>query len=145
MAEVYTAARARLMIDGKKAGYATQVTVREMINREAIRVFDNIEVKEHAPVTYDVSLSMGFVRIVGASLKAQGVFPKTGGSPEEHLRNILNQGTITVALEDNRTGKITHQVEGVQFSEQDVSISAGGVAGVNVSAVALRVRDEGEI
>lgn len=145
MAEIYTAARARILIDGRREGYATQVTVRESIQREPIRVLDSIRVKEYAPTAYDVSLTFGFVRIVGATLKARGLFPKAGSSPEEHLQNILNQGQISVALEDSRTGRVTHQVDGVEFSEQDLQISAGGVAGVNVSAVGLLVRDEGDI
>ena len=57
--KVFTGCRAKLLLRGVQIGYATSVTVRESTEFEPISVLDNIEVKEHAPIAYSVSLSAG--------------------------------------------------------------------------------------
>ncbi|MAD95956.1 MAG: hypothetical protein CMB99_01380 [Flavobacteriaceae bacterium] len=142
---VLTGCRARFSIEGVKVGYATGVTVREMINYEPVNVLDNIETKEHAPTDYQVSMTADFVRIVGETIKSKGWFPKTGATPEEHLTNIINTGELTATVEDSQTGQVVRNVEGVRISETNLSITARGVVGKNVSMVAIRARDESDL
>jgi hypothetical protein len=85
------------------------------------------------------------VRIIGETVKSRGIFPGLGSNPDEHLRNILTNGELTITIEDNQTGAILYQVEGVRIAERDVSISARGIAGENVSMVAIRCRDEADL
>jgi len=106
---------------------------------------DSIQVIEHVPTDYDVSMSADFVRIVGDTIKSKGWFPKQGASPEEHLRNMLAMGELTATIEDNETAQIIANVEGVKISERNVNISARGVVGTNVSMVAKRARDESDL
>ena len=101
---VFTGARARFSINGVKMGYATRVAGTEEIMWQPIEVLDNIEVEEHAPVGYNVSFTASFVRIVGSSMKAQGLFPKVGSSPQEHLQNILLQKDMVCTIEDSKSG-----------------------------------------
>ena len=142
---VLTGARARLSLNGVKVGYATGVSVRESITYEPIKVLDNIQVSEHVPVDYDVSMTADVVRIVGLTLKSQSWFPSQGSTPEQHLTNILASGELKATIEDNETQQIVMNVEGVRISERNVNISARGVVGENVSMVALRARDESDL
>jgi hypothetical protein len=142
MPEILTGARARFSLDGVKVGYATGVSVREVITYEPVKVLDNIQVEEHVPTDYDVSMTADLVRIVLDTIKSKGWFPSQGTSPEEHLTNILNTGELTATLEDSKTGQIVMNVEGVKISERSISIAARGVVGTNVSMVAKRARDE---
>lgn len=142
MAEVLTGARARFSLDGVKVGFATGVTLREMITYEPIKVLDNIQVEEHVPTDYDVSMTADTVRIVGDTIKSRGWFPSQGSSPTEHLSNVINTGELTATIEDNQANQIVANVEGVKISERNLTITARGVVGTNVSMVAKRARDE---
>jgi len=144
MSDVFTGCRARFSLDGIKMGYATGVSARESIQWEPINVLDTIQTKEHAPVGYEVSLTADMIRIVGDTLKQRGFFAKQGSSPEQHLRNIIAGGEMVATLEDNETGDVVAVCEGVRIAEQNVTISARGVVGQNVSFVALRFRDESD-
>lgn len=145
MAEVLTGARARFSLDGVKIGYATGVTLRENITFEPIKVLDNIQVEEHVPTDYDVSMTADLVRIVGDTIKSRGWFPSQGTSPAEHLSNIITSGELTATIEDSQTGQIVANVEGVKVSERNLTITARGVVGTNVSMVAKRARDEHDL
>ena len=140
--DVVTGARARLSFSGVKVGYATGVSLREMIQYEPLKVLDDIQVQEHIPVDYDVSMTADVVRIVGDSLKKNGWFPSQGANSAAFLLNVINSGELVADIEDSVTGKIIYHVEGVKISERNVTISARGIVGKNVSMVAKRARDE---
>jgi len=142
---VLTGARARLSIDGKKVGYATGVTVREMLNHEPIKVLDDIQVKEHVPVDYEVSMTASTVRLTGTSLKSLGWVALQGATSADHLTNIIALGELVAQIEDTQTGTILGVVEGIRIQEQDLTIQARGVVGINVTMVAKRFRDEADV
>lgn len=145
---VLTGARARFSLNGVQVGYATGVTVRETITYEPIKVLDTIQVTEHAPTDYEVSMTAELVRIIGTTIKSEGWFPKQGTSPEDHLSNILSSGELTATLEaDANIGSptIVMNVEGVRISERNVNITSRGVVGTNVTLVAIRARDESDL
>lgn len=143
--DIVTGARARLLINGVKAGYATGVDVREGIEYQELDVLDNIQVEEHVPVAYRCGGSMAAVRVVLDDDKTKGWFPKTGKTPQEHLLNILNNGTLEALIEDSVTGKTIFKLEEMKFSDRNVSINARGIAGKNVTFVAKRARDEADL
>lgn len=145
MSNILTGARARFSLDGVKVGYATGVTVREVITYEPVKVLDSIQVKEHAPIDYDVSMTADMIRIVGDTLKSNGWLPKQGTSPEAHLSNILASGSLSATLEDRHTNQVVMTVEGVKISERNTTVSARGVVGKNVTFVAIRARDESDL
>lgn len=144
--EIITGPRARLSIDGKKVGWATNVSWTERIEYEEVEVLDNIRVQEHAPVRYRVSVSLGEIVISSKTLKSQGFFPRTGQSSEAHLREILILGALVATVEDTSgSGPPLATFEDFRVAEQTVSITAGGVAGRDVTAVAISVRDQSEV
>lgn len=142
---VFTGARARLMINGIKIGWATNVSGSEEIQYEPAEVLDNIQVQEHVPVRYTCALSMGEIRIVNKTLKSQGFFPSIGGNPDEHLQNILTSGELTVAIEDSQTAKLIASYEQCKAAAHNFTINATGIVGTDVSFVAIRTKDESEI
>tara|TARA_Y100000034_G_scaffold136543_1_gene213722 strand:- start:711 stop:1160 length:450 start_codon:yes stop_codon:yes gene_type:complete len=142
---VLTGARARFSLNGVKVGYATGVSVREMIQYEPVKALDNIQVEEHVAVDYDVSMTADVVRIIGETFKSQGWFPKQGSTPEEFLQNVLATGELTAMIEDNETSQVVMNVEGVKVAERNVNITARGVVGTNVSMVARLARDESDL
>jgi hypothetical protein len=127
---VVTGARISFKLDGVKVGYATGVTVREMITYEPIKVMDNIQTSEHVPTDYEVSMTADFVRVVGESIKDKGWFAPQGATSEDHLSNILASGILNV--------------EGVRVAERNMNVVARGVVGTNVSMVAIRATDEAD-
>lgn len=145
MAEVATGARARFSINGIAVGFATNVDVRESITYEPVKVLDNIQVIEHVPIDYDVSMAADMIRIVNETIKSQQWFPKQGKSASEHLLNMINQGEMEAVIEDTITGKTICFVEGVKIAESSLRVTARGIIGQNVSMVAKRRRDESDL
>lgn len=143
--KVFTGCRARFMLQGVKVGLATGVTVRESITYEPVKVLDNIQVEEHAPVDYEVSWTADTVRLVGTSFKTQGWAPNQGADPAAHLRNIIASGELTATIIDNQSGQTVANIEGVRIGETNLTIQARGIVGENVSGVAIRIRGEGDL
>jgi len=146
MSSVLTGCRLKFSLDGVKIGYATGVTIREQIQYEAVKVLDDIQVKEHVPVAYDVSMSADTIRLVlSDTFKSRGNFPEQGVNSSEFLSNILTNGELVADVEDTQTNQIVAHVEGVKISERNVSIASIGIVGENVSMVAKRLRNEADL
>jgi hypothetical protein len=142
---VFTGARARFSVNGKKVGWAPNVSGSEEIQYDEAEVLDNIQIQEHVPVRYRATLSMSQIRIVGQTLKSQGFFPKIGANGEEHLKNILTNGDLVATVEDNETGNIIATYEQVKVASHNWTINATGIVGEDVTFVAIRAKDESEI
>lgn len=142
---VITGARARFLINGKKVGYATNVTATETLENQPVEALDNIEVEEWVPVAYRVALTAAKIRIAKETFKSEGYFPKTGNSPQEHLTNILNQADMVATLEDSKTGAILMTVESVKVADRNMRVDARGLVGEDVTFNAIRMKDESEI
>ena len=118
---VMTGARARLIVNGVKIGYATGISWRASTEHAELEVLNNIEVEEHVPTRYRVSGSVKKARIVGENASTAGLWPKIGTNPEQHLTNILTQGDAVLQVEDSKTGKIIELFEQVKFTERSGS------------------------
>lgn len=143
--KIYTGARARFSVEGKVIGYARNVSGSETIEYQPVEVLDNIEVEEHVPIAYRVNLTAGMFRIVGETLKSNGLFPVNGKDSSEHLLNILLTGELNAQLEDVVTGKIVAQVTQVKVATRNFTVDARGIVGEDVEFVAIRMQDESEI
>jgi hypothetical protein len=141
---VFTGARARLMIQGKKVGYCTNCAGSEELQLEPIEVLDNIQVEEHVPVGYRVTFTASTVRIIGETIKSVGIFPKVGKSPEEHLTNVLVSGELVAVIEDNKTNSAMMTLEQVKCSSHNFTVNARGVVGTDLTFVGIRMLDESE-
>lgn len=142
---VFTGARARFMIEGKKVGYATNCSGTETITYQPMEVLGNIEVEENIPIGYEVTFNASFVKIVGRTLKSEGFFPKCGNSSDDHLLNILLQDDIVCTLEDIKSpNNIVMTLEQVKISSRNFTVGARGIVGKDVNFVAIRMKDESE-
>jgi hypothetical protein len=145
---VFTGCRARFMIEGKKVGYATNVSGSEEVQYDPLEVLDNVEVEEFVPVAYRVTFTASLVRIVGETIKSAGWFPKTGTTTEDHLKNILLQGIngdMSAVIEDSHTGAKICTVEQMKMQSRNFTINARGMVGKDCTFVAIRMRDESEL
>lgn len=142
---VFTGARARLLLAGRKVGYAVNCNGSEEIQYEPLDVLDNIETEEWVPVGYRVSFSASMVRIVGETVKSLGLFPKTGNDPQTHLSNILDLKDLSAVLEDSKTGSRICTVEQMKMSTHSLSVNARGMAAKDVNFVCTRMRDESDV
>lgn len=142
---VFTGARARLLLGGKKVGYATNVAGSEEIQWDPVEVLDNIQVEEHVPVAYRVTFTASLVRIVGETVKTLGYWPKQGTSPATHLTNILLAGELSAVIEDNKTGDTIMTLEQVRLASHNFTVSARGMVGQDLTFVAIRMKDESEV
>jgi hypothetical protein len=141
---VFTGARARFLLKGKKVGYATNVAGSEEIQWDPIEVLDNIQVEEFVPTAYRVTFTASLVRIIGETVKSLGFWPQQGTSPEEHLENILLQGELVAVIEDNKTGRAMMTLEQVKLASHNFTINARGIVGQDLTFVAIRMKDESE-
>lgn len=142
---LFTGARARFSIDGRKVGYARNVAVTEEIQYDPVEILDNIEVEEFVPVAYRVTFTAGQFRIIGETVKSLGFFPNVGANTEEHLENILISGDLTATIEDTATGSIFATLEQVKVASHNWTIDARGIVGEDLTFVAIRVKDESEV
>jgi len=139
--QVFSGPRARFKIEGSTIGYAGGVSGEETIDYEPVDVLDLLEVKEHVPVAYRATLNAQIFRIIGNSLKAQGIFP----TPDK----IITSGAMTASIEnaepvDSAKGGPIAQFAGVRTAGHSWDITARGLVTENVNFVAIKVQDESE-
>lgn len=136
MSHVFTGARARFKVDGIIVGFAGGVSGSESIDYEPVDVLDMLEVREFVPVAYRATLNATVFRVIGASLKAAGIFPT--------LENILTTGDLTCTVEDKVTGNTMAQFEKCKAQEHSFDVTARGLTSENVTFVTVKLRDEFE-
>ena len=135
--QVFSGPRALFQINGVTIAYAGGVSGEEAIDYESVDVLDLLEVKEHVPVAYRATLNAQVFRVVGQSLKAQGIFP----TPSK----IINAVAMTAALQDAEiTGSTVAFFTGVRTSGHTFDTAARGIVTENVNFVAIRCSDESE-
>jgi len=142
---VFSGARARLLVNGIKVGYARNCSGGESLQLEPVEAMDNVETEEFVPTRYRCRFSMGYVRIVGKTAKTDGYVPSLGGNSDEHLSNILTNGDLVVTIEDNQTGLVIMTLEQARVQDHNWSIDATGIVGQDLEFVAIRMRDESEV
>lgn len=137
---VLSGARARLMIEGVKVMYATNVSYGEEVQYDPVEVLDQLEVAEHVPVGYRVNFSSQHVRVITNSIKLRDgvrIFPR--------LEDILTSGELTATVEDRVTGTIVSNIERVRAASYNINVGARGIVLTDVQFVAIRIRDESEV
>ena len=141
---VLTGARVRFSLDGQLIGYARSISINEDIQRDPVETLDNIEVAEYVPIGYRVSFTASRVRLVGSTLKSMGLFPKAGANKDEHLLNILNNGSMVAQLDDVKTNRTIATLEQCDVSNQSFTYDARSISSHEMTFTAIRLRDESE-
>ena len=146
--QTFSGARSVFFIDNGGGpvpiAFAGGVSGEELIDYEPVDVLGLLEVREHVPVAYRTSLNAQIFRVVGASLKQQGIMPVqddiiTSGDMEALVRDqgVGKLGSAT------KLGKQTVQLfQGVRCSGSSFDITARGLVQMNVTFVAIRTVDE---
>jgi len=139
LGQVFSGARARLLLDGVPLLYATSVSYGEEIQQDPVETLDLLEIAEFVPVRYRVNLSSQHVRVVNKPIKKRDgivIFPS--------LKNILTAGELAGQIEDNVTGLPLAKIQRVKASRYTVTVGATGIVLVDVEFVAIRIKDESE-
>lgn len=142
-----TGARAIFTYNEAIVGFASGVNMSEEIIYEPVDTLDHLEVREHAPVGYRVTLSAQLFRTVSVpggpstedspgSSKEQNIFPK--------FEQILRLQGVNAVIQDRITSKILYLFANVKAASQNLNITPRGVVGTNVTFVTTRVFDESE-
>ena len=142
---IFTGARARFTIDGVPFSFATNVAGSEEIQRDAVEILNNIEVQEHVPIAYRVTLTASKVWFVNETLKSLGWFPKNGSNPGEHLTNILNTNPFAGLIQDTQTNDVFMQYDGLEIASYNWTIAARAIVATDVTFVGIKVRDRSEV
>lgn len=142
--QVFTGARALMLIGGVKAGYCTNCAGGEQIQFEDVDVLDNIEVEEQVAVKYRARFSAGFVQLVSEDAKSLGHFALLGPNAAQHLKNILTSGALTIQIQDNQTKKIIAMFESAKGSANNFTINAIGIVARDMEFVGIRIRSLGD-
>jgi hypothetical protein len=124
------------MINGAPVGFAGGVSGSESVEYAAVDVLNLLEVREHVPVAYRVSMNAQIFRVVGSSLKAQGIMPR--------LEDVITADDLEAALQDSVTANTVQLFQGVRCAGQNFDVSARGVVSLGVDFVAIRTLDESE-
>lgn len=130
-------ARCRFKINGQKMAYAGGVSGDEQIDYEPIDVLDLLEVLEHVPIAYRANFNANFFRVVGNSLKNQGIFPIQN--------NILTSGALEASAEDRLTGRTIALFQGVRTTTKNFDLQARARLTENAAFVAIRMLDESTV
>lgn len=146
---VFSGARCIFLFNGEVVGFASGISGSEEIQYEPVETLDHLEVREHVPVGYRVTLAAQIFRTVSqgasddvnapGSLHQQQIFPKF-----DDIFRI--QGVDAIVQDDPRvSGKILEQFQGVKTASRNFNATPRGIVGQNVNFVAIRVKDESQV
>ena len=133
----FSGARAIFLIDSVPVAFAGGVSGEETVEYEPIDVLGLLEVREHVPVAYRTSLNAQVFRVIGNSIKAQGILPR--------LEDIITSPDLSAAITDTVTRATMALFQGVRCSGHTFDVTARGIVQENVTFVAIKVRDESEL
>jgi len=133
----FSGARAIFQINSDAVAFAGGVSGSEEIDYEPVDVINLLEVREHVPVAYRVTLSAQVFRVVGSSLKKLGIMPNQS--------EIITVDDLEASIQDVVTQKTIALFQGVRTAGHSFDITARGIVSENVNFVAIRVKDETEV
>lgn len=143
--KTFSGARAVFQFNGTPIAFASGVDGSEEIMYQPVEVLDRLDVVEHVPVGYRVTLSCAVFRTISkgpstddtpGSLKQQNIFPL--------LRNILIVEGVEAFIIDRISNKTVAVFENVKTASYRFSVTARGLVGQNVQFVTTRMKDESE-
>lgn len=142
---VISGARAIALFNDAVIGYASGVNISEEIMYEQVETLDHLEVREHVPTGYRVTLSCSIFRTVSlaaptddspGSLEQQNIFPA--------FNQILYLAGVSFAVQDSISNKTIMLLKDVKAASQDFRVTARGIVGQNVTFVTTRAFDESQ-
>ena len=136
----FAGARAKLYFDGNTlAGWASNVSANENIARQRIDVLGEIDSQEIPAIGRSVTVTAGFVRIIGESLQQQGLWP-SGGTNE-----VISFPEMSAEIIDGVDGEtVLYRIEGLQPESRNWSVDRNSVVMTNVTWQAIRMTDGAE-
>lgn len=132
----FSSARCRFLMNGVEVGWGTRVAGSEAISNMKVKVLGELDTQDITPTDRDVSLNVGFVRIVKESLQTQGIWPRGG------TIDILQWPYMSAELYDRIEDGPIYKVEGIKAATRNFNVDQGGILMVDASFDAKRLKDE---
>jgi|6_EtaG_2_1085325.scaffolds.fasta_scaffold48260_2 hypothetical protein len=133
----FSGARARLYFNGNQlAGWCTGVRGTENIQLQRVDVLGDIDSQEIEPVARTVTMTADFVRILGDSLQAQGLWPQ-GGTPD-----VVNFPEMSAVIFDEIDQTAVYTLEGVKCESRNFQVDRQGIMTLNATFQARKLHDE---
>jgi len=137
MARTFAGSRARFVVQGRKFAYAGGVSGEETVDLEPVDVMDMVEVLEYVPVGYRSNFTVNLFRVIGSSLKNQGIYPTQN--------NILTSGEVNASVEDKITDRVAYLFQRCRANTKNFDFSARSLVTETLSMFAIRVLDESQV
>lgn len=132
--QVVTGARAYVTFNGAMVAYVTNVSISENLEHQPLDCLDNLETEEHVAVALTVSGQLTLAKVVGRSLKADGV--------QITLADALSNGGAVMEVKDRPQDKALYTVEGLKVTGVNRSVAKRQLTNDSLQFVGKRVRDE---
>lgn len=136
----FSGGRAIFKVQGNPVAYAGGVSYSEEIDYQPVDVLNLLEVWEHVPVAYRCTLASQMFRVVGSSLKKNGIFPDNRSNSA-----MMTHGDFEATVSDSITNNTIGQFLNVRVASHGGDISARGVVAENVNFVAIKMLDESQV
>ncbi len=137
MPRAISGARAKLYFNGTvEAGWATGVNINENISLQRIDVLGNAFSEEIETIGVSVTMTADFVRILGTSLQAMGIWPQGG------TLDLVNFPALTAHIFDESGETVIYKVTGLKGESRQVRLDRQGVMTTNASWQGIKVTDE---
>jgi len=140
---ILTGGRCRLLLDGKRMGWAFGVTVGEDIVQEPVNVLDNLMPAEFEITGYQVTLQANIYRVPKQDLVAAELWPKSGRTPEEVRRMLLDFPELAAEMWDTYTSTPVGKIYRVKPRSRNIAVQARGLVSNNCQFTAIQYADEG--
>lgn len=148
--EVISGARAIFKVGGQPVGYALDVSGSTGINYQPLNVLGHLEVVEHVPVSYVVSLNASMARIAnGSRLNKKTSFPGLRSDLDGNLEspqlmpafgtnglNILQSGELSATIYDLVTKTSLYEIVGIKAENKNWNLAPGSILAEQISFVA---------
>ena len=133
----FSGARARLYFEGTVlAGWCTSVRGSENIMLQRVDVLGDVDSQEIEPVSRSVTMSADFVRIIGTSLQAMGIWPSGDTA------SVINFPEMSAVIFDEVGDNRLYKLEGLKCETRNFSVDRQGLMTVNATFQARKLFDE---
>jgi hypothetical protein len=129
-------ARAKLYFGAVEAGWATGVNINENISLQRVDVLGSAYSQEIETIGVAVTMTADFVRILGTSLQAIGIWP------QGETADLIEFEGLTAHIFDEIGQTVIYKVTGLKAESRQVRLDRQGVMTTNASWQGVKVTDE---
>ena len=136
MPRAIAGARAELFFGNIRAGWATGISATENIQNQRIDVLGDIDTKEIEPIGRSVTMTADFVRILGESLQAMGIWPQGATA------DVVDYPPMNATVYDSVGETPIYKIKGLKAETKSWRVDRSGVMTLNATFQGIKMNDE---